>query len=212
LKTTPEKLESGLQRGLAPAYLISGDEPLAAGEAADACARCAGKRVSPNAKCSSSSDANSSGLGRDPCRRRRASLFASKRLIEVRIPGGKRVPARRCCRNWWCGRRGFHVAGDYRQTRLGNQGRLVGRSAAAGVWVVAEVSGGTIPWSACARGSLGVELDDAAVASLCAHTEETLWRQCRNCRSLRLRESARRRAEVLASVTQSSRFDVTQLG
>jgi len=36
LKTTPEKLESELARTLAPVYLISGDEPLTAGEAADA--------------------------------------------------------------------------------------------------------------------------------------------------------------------------------
>ena len=54
----------------------------------------------------------------------------------------------------------------------------------------------------------------AAVAALSAHTEGNLLAAEQELKKLALRRSHARpvRAEVLASVTQSSRFDVTQLG
>jgi DNA polymerase-3 subunit delta len=84
---TPEQLEAGLSRRLAPAYLIAGDEPLLLQEAADVVRRAArdagfGEREVHVAErgfdWAAFEDAVSS-----------MSLFAERRLIELRLPTPK---------------------------------------------------------------------------------------------------------------------------
>jgi DNA polymerase-3 subunit delta len=87
MQIPPEQLESRLRGALAPVYFISGDEPLRVMEAADAVrerARAAGVEernvLTVNAGFDWSRLAEAAGS---------LSLFASRRLIDLRLPGGK---------------------------------------------------------------------------------------------------------------------------
>jgi len=87
LKLTPDSLSSHLKQHLLPAYLISGDEPLLTGEAADAVrarARTAGftEREVHFLERGSDWDDVRAAAGN-------MSLFGSRRLLEVRLPSGR---------------------------------------------------------------------------------------------------------------------------
>jgi DNA polymerase-3 subunit delta len=56
LKLRPDNLAAQLEQRLLPVYLISGDEPLQAGEAADSVCRLRANAL-PSARCTSSSAA-----------------------------------------------------------------------------------------------------------------------------------------------------------
>jgi DNA polymerase-3 subunit delta len=87
MRLKPEQLDQHLARGLQPLYLVFGDEPLLAQEAADAIrvrARqegCAEREVFTVERGFSWQNLLTSGN----C----MSLFASRRLVEIRIPSGK---------------------------------------------------------------------------------------------------------------------------
>jgi DNA polymerase-3 subunit delta len=87
VRLNPDQLSSHLQRGLAPLYVVSGDEPLLAMEAADAIRAQARKldyaerevfTVEPGFSWQNLLASGNS-----------LSLFASRRILEIRIPGGK---------------------------------------------------------------------------------------------------------------------------
>lgn len=87
MRIYPDKLRHHLDDGLAPAYLVSGDEPLQVGECADAirqAARDAGHTTR---------EVLEVGTGFDwqqlAAEAAAFSLFADKKLIDLRIPGGK---------------------------------------------------------------------------------------------------------------------------
>ncbi|MEO8308156.1 MAG: DNA polymerase III subunit delta [Pseudomonadota bacterium] len=218
MKTTPEKLESALQRGLAPAYLISGDEPLTAGEAADALRATARAQGYGEREVFFIERANSNGPWDEIHAAAQAlSLFASKRIIEVRIPGGKPGQGAKVLQEL------VALAGsDFLLLVITGALDWETQKAAwvqainnAGVWVVAEdVPVERFPaWLRARATRAGIQLDDSAVAALVAHTEGNLLAAEQELHKLAL--SGVRKAgavEVLASVTQSSRFDVTQLG
>lgn len=87
MKLTPDTLAAHLARALAPVYLLSGDEPLLVGEAADAVrakARSAGfaDRVVHFIDRGSDWGDVRAGAGN-------LSLFATRRLVELRMPTGK---------------------------------------------------------------------------------------------------------------------------
>ena len=87
MKLTPDSLSSHLKQHLLPAYLISGDEPLLTGEAADAVrarARTAGftEREVHFLERGSDWDDVRAAAGN-------MSLFGSRRLLEVRLPSGR---------------------------------------------------------------------------------------------------------------------------
>ncbi len=87
MRLESDQLPAALARGLAAVYLISGDEPLTAGEAADmvrACARKAGFTER-------SVFAVDRSFAWDELRQaaQEMSLFAERRLIELRMPSGK---------------------------------------------------------------------------------------------------------------------------
>ncbi len=88
MKLRPERLAGQLARGLAPIYLITGDEPLQLAEASDMV------RDAARAQGFSGREVFSVESGFDWSRIAAAvagelSLFAERRLVELRLPGGK---------------------------------------------------------------------------------------------------------------------------
>lgn len=87
MRVRPEQLEQHLARGLAPLYLVTGDEPLQVNEACDAirrAARAAGHDNREVMEAGTGFDWN--GLAAEA---NALSLFAEKKIIDLRIPGGK---------------------------------------------------------------------------------------------------------------------------
>jgi DNA polymerase-3 subunit delta len=87
MQIQPEQFESRLRGALAPVYFISGDEPLRVNEAADAVrsrARAEGFDEREVLTVNSGFDWNSLAAAAGSL-----SLFCSRRLIDLRMPGGK---------------------------------------------------------------------------------------------------------------------------
>ncbi len=87
MRLTCNELPDALERGLAPLYLLSGTEPLLLEEAADRL-RAAARKAEFSERALHVADAryNWSALKADA---RSRSLFASRRLVEVRLASGK---------------------------------------------------------------------------------------------------------------------------
>lgn len=87
MKLKPEQLDEHLKRTLAPLYLVHGDEPLLAAEAADA-VRAKARASGYTERLVLSVDAGFDwGVLREAAAT--LSLFAERRIIELRMPGGK---------------------------------------------------------------------------------------------------------------------------
>ena len=85
MRCAPQDLERSLQRGLAPVYLVFGDEPLQLREAADAIRRCAREQGFSERTClEQGPQFDWSALAGEAGS---LSLFAERRLIELRISG-----------------------------------------------------------------------------------------------------------------------------
>jgi DNA polymerase-3 subunit delta len=87
MKLFPEKLEAQLKQGLLPIYLFSGDEPLQLGEAADAVRRHAREQGFTEREVMHAEkgfDWNELLMASNAM-----SLFAEKRVIDLRLPSGK---------------------------------------------------------------------------------------------------------------------------
>ncbi|MFR0675645.1 DNA polymerase III subunit delta [Enterobacterales bacterium AW_CKDN230030176-1A_HGKHYDSX7] len=87
MKLAPAQLDKHLQGALAPVYVVSGDDPLLCQEAADAI-RAAARRQGHDERQVFSADANFD-WGTLLLAGASLSLFAQKRLLEVRLPSGK---------------------------------------------------------------------------------------------------------------------------
>lgn len=87
MRVYPDRIGEHLSTGLAPAYLISGDEPLQLGECADAI------RLAAREAGHSTREVLEAGSGFDwqqlAAEAAAFSLFAEKKIIDLRIPGGK---------------------------------------------------------------------------------------------------------------------------
>lgn len=83
----PEQLARGLERGLAPVYLVSGDEPLLI----DECAALIRARAARDGYSERQRFTVESGFDWEALRfsSQSLSLFAERRLLELRMPGGK---------------------------------------------------------------------------------------------------------------------------
>jgi DNA polymerase-3 subunit delta len=218
LRTTPEKLPAQLKKGLSPVYLLSGDEPLTQGEAADAI-RAAARAAGFTEREVFFVDRANSGPWDDIFASCQAmSLFAARRLIEVRIPGGKP------------GTEGARALQELAGLASGDVLLMVttggldwtAQKAAwvqaldgAGTWVdAAPVDAARFPeWLRGRAQREGLSLDDEAVTLLAQQTEGNLLAAVQELQKLALAGYQQAgAAEVLASATQSSRFDLTQLG
>lgn len=87
MRIKPEQLAANLKKSLAPVYLIFGDEPLQSGEAADAI-RLAAKQAGFENREILSVEGYFSWTELSVCADS-LSLFADKKLIDLRLPSGK---------------------------------------------------------------------------------------------------------------------------
>ena len=102
MRLRPDQLSAHLQKGLAPVYLVSGDEPLQLGEAADAI-RAAARQAGYSSREILEAD------GRFDWKRLEQqadelSLFAEKKVVDLRLPGGKPGREGAAALAAWCDR------------------------------------------------------------------------------------------------------------
>jgi DNA polymerase-3 subunit delta len=211
-------LPAALKRGLAPVYLLSGDEPLTQGEAGDAI-RAAARAAGISEREVFFIERANGGPWDDIFAAMQAmSLFAARKLVEIRIPGGKPGTDGSKALVELAGLAGPDVmllvtTGGLDWTT--QKSSWVQALDAAGVWVdAAPVGTARFPdWLRARADTAGVQLDDAAVALLAQQTEGNLLAAVQELQKLSLAGITQAgAAEVLASSSQSSRFDVTQLG
>jgi DNA polymerase III subunit delta len=217
LKLTSDSLATHLAEQLLPSYLISGDEPLLCGEAADA--------VRARARGAGFSEREVHFIERagdwDEVRASAAnlSLFGARRILEIRL--GTARP----------GSAGNAALVALLATRDPDTLRLVltprlDREAQGAEWVrTAEARGAWVQvWPvdpqrfvAWLRGrcrALGLEAEAEALALLASRTEGNLLAAQQELAKLTLLAPSRNVTTdvVLASVADSARFDVYQLG
>jgi DNA polymerase III subunit delta len=215
LRVNADQLQAALRRTLAPVYLISGDEPLLVGEAADmvrAAARAAGyaDRILFSIE---------RGFDWEELRResQALSLFAERRLFELRMPSGKpdkgaqlitdlaaRPPPDVVCL----------IIAD-KLDRKSSEAEWVRAIERHGVWVaVWPVSTSALPgWLDGRARALGVTLDPEAAQLIVERVEGNLLAAKQELDTLALlADGAPIGAElVLRAVGDSARYDVFQL-
>lgn len=216
MKLTPDTLVPHLREKLLPAYLISGDEPLLAAEAADAvraAARAAGyteREVHAISRAGDWDDVQASAAS--------LSLFGSRRLIELRLPSARPGVAGNAGLVRLLGTpdpdRVLLVLAP-RLDRDAQGAEWVRRLEAVGAWVpVWPVEPSRlVAWLRGRCRSLGLQADDAALEVLAAHTEGHLLAAHQELAKLALLvgTGAVTVDTVRASVADSARFDVFQL-
>jgi len=216
LKLTTDSLVAHLEQHLLPVYLVSGDEPLLVAEAADAVrarARASGfdERETYFIERASDWEEASAAAGN-------LSLFAARRIIEVRLASAK--PG---------------VAGGAALVKLAKSAAQdlvvlviaprVDRDAQSAAWVQAIEAAGAwvqiwpvedplfVAWlNGRARG-LGLKLDADALELLAQRTEGNLLAAQQELQKLQLLfpDTVVNAAAVLAGVADSTRYDVSQL-
>jgi DNA polymerase III subunit delta len=218
MKLTLEGLPAHLQQGLAPAYLVSGDEPLRVGEATDlirARARAAGfteREVFFIERASSIwEQAQQSAQA--------LSLFASRRTLEVRLPGGKAGVAGGAALQRLIASAGedlllLVITGKL--DRDAQNAEWVQALLARGAWLpIWPVERARLPqWLRQRAHAAQISLDEAAAAMLAERCEGNLLAAQQEIDKLALllpRGATVGVAEVAASSADSARFDVFQL-
>lgn len=212
----PEQLEGQLQRGLAPVYVIAGDEPLLVQEMADqvrARARHEGVEEREVLHVEAGFDwgrLNETGAS--------LSLFAMRRLVELRLNDAKPGDAGSRALTRYAARPPSDV------TLLVIAGRLDRRARAAAWFKALEKAGHAAyawpvgaaqwpRWVAARCRANGLSADREALEVLCARTEGNLLACAQEIQKLRLLHPDGRidRERVLASVADHARFDVFDL-
>jgi DNA polymerase III subunit delta len=217
LKLTSDSLATHLAQRLLPAYLISGDEPLLSGEAADAVrerARAAGfsERDVHFIERASDWDEVRASAGN-------LSLFGSRRLLEIRLTSGRPGSAGNAAIVSLLEARDPDILLLVLAPRLERESQgadWVRAIDTHGAWLqVWPVDSGRLPeWlrGRCRR--LGIEPTDEALELLAARTEGNLLAAHQELSKLVWLAEGRQidAATVLGSVADSARFDVFQLG
>jgi len=215
VKLFPEKLASRLDRQLDPAYLIAGQEPLLIEEACDALRKAARARdVSERVVLEVDARFDWSNLDSAT---ETGSLFASRRLVEVRLPGGKPGREGGAALRDWCKNEHDDVllvkcdAWDIQSERTA----WVKALEAAGVYVPCwKVKAGQLPqWIARRAAEGGLRVDAAACRFLSERLEGNLLaaRQEIDRLSLLYPSAPIGLAEARAAVADSARFDSFRL-
>ncbi len=217
LKLTPDSLANHLAQRLLPAYLVSGDEPLLAAEAADA--------IRARARAGGFSERDVHFIERaadwEDVRGAAAnlSLFGSRRVLEIRLGSGKPGAGGNATLA------ALLKAHDPDTLLLVLTPRLE-REAQSAEWVrTLEGTGGWVQvwpidaprlgaWLRGRAARAGLELEPQALEVLAARTEGNLLAAQQEIDKLALVHGpGRLSAEgVLAAVADSARFDVFQLG
>jgi DNA polymerase III subunit delta len=217
LKLTPDSLATHLRERLLPAYLISGDEPLLAGEAADAvraASRAAGfteRNVHFIERAADWDDVRASAAN--------LSLFGARRVVEIRLATARPGTAGNAALLGLLGVRDPDTLLLILTPRLD-------REAQGAEWVrAAEQHGGWVQvwpvdsqrlvgWLRARAARLGLEASEDALEMLAARTEGNLLASQQELSKLPLFAAGKHVTAdtVLASVADSARFDVFQLG
>ncbi|MET0292363.1 MAG: DNA polymerase III subunit delta [Steroidobacteraceae bacterium] len=214
MRTTPDKVDTLLAKELAPAWLVAGEEPLQSGEACDAIRAAARRRgflereqffidrYTPWADVLQSAQA--------------LSLFASQRLVEIRMPNGKPGTGAAILQQLVeaSGPELLVLVICEKLDRDARGSSWVGAIEARGVHVSAQpVPPERFPqWLAQRAQRLGLALDADAAALLAQFTEGNLLAADQEIRKLLLTGlDCADATVVLDSVSTSSRFDVTRL-
>lgn len=216
MRLTPDQLEVALGRGMAHVYLVSGDEPLLAGEAAAA--------IRAGARKAGYADRTVFFIDRsfdwDAVRgaAQSLSLFAERRLFELRMPSGKPEKgaetlldlAMRPAPDVLC----LIMTGDL--DAKASASPWVRAVEERGVWVrVRPVEASALPgWLLERARGLGARLDPDAAQLIVERVEGNLLAAKQELEKLALLASgAIIDADlVLRSVGDSARYDVLQLG
>ena len=218
MKLRTDKLADQLRERLLPVYLVSGDEPLQVGEAADAVRAAA--RAAGYAEREVYFIERGAGSGWEEILQsaQALSLFASRRIVEIRIPSGK------------LGNDGAQLerlmalAGEdllvlIVSGRIEGGARVPSWASAAeerGAWLaVWPVEAARLPaWIHGRLKAAGVEATDEAVALLVARTEGNLLAARQEIERLALLYGGGRlgASDVAGSVGDSTRFTVFNLG
>ena len=217
MRLTARELPAALKQGLAPLYLLSGAEPLVLDEAVDR-VRAAAREQGYSERALHVADAryNWSELHADAVSQ---SLFASRRLVEVRLATGKP------------GAQGAKVLKEL--AAAPPEGNLVlvvtgalDRNARRSAWVRAiENAGAWVDapllspreqhaWIRDRLGGEGFQPDESAVALLAERTEGNLLSARQQIDKLALTHDPGPLSvdSVMAAIADASRFDVFQLG
>jgi DNA polymerase-3 subunit delta len=217
LKLTPDALSTHLEQQLLRVYLISGDEPLLTGEAADAI------RAGARAKGFTERDVHFLERGSDWDDVRASagnmSLFGSRRLVEIRMPSGKPGVAGGAALV-------AMLESDDPDTVFLILTPRLDRDAQSSNWVKAvEARGGwvqvwpidaerIVTWLRARARRSGLDVTSEGIEILAERTEGNLLAAHQELEKLRLiGQDGQITAEtILASVADSARFDVFQLG
>ncbi len=215
MKLNANQLHQALGRGLAPVYLVSGDEPLLVDEAADA--------IRAAARAAGHADRRVVFIERhfdwDILRQatQSLSLFAERRLFELRMPGGKpdkgaavlidlasRPPPDVVC---------LIITGKL--DKKAGEAPWVRAVDDGGAWVpIWPVETAALPgWLRTRAQALQVDMDSDAAQLICDRVEGNLLAAKQELEKLALLASSKRITAdlVLRSVGDSARYDVFQL-
>lgn len=216
MKINANQLTAHLQKSVAPCYLVTGDEHLLVAEALDAI-RDAAREQGFTAR-----DLHVATTGFDWAQLRDSganlSLFAEKRIVELRLPTGKP------------GRAGAEAIVDFVEKTgpdlmLVVSGPKLDRSGQASRWAKALDSGGvSVPvwpvelrelpgWIAARMRRVGLQPDREAVSMIAGRVEGNLLAAAQEVEKLRLLlgEGKVTAADVSHAVADSSRYDVFKL-
>jgi DNA polymerase-3 subunit delta len=217
LKLTPDALSTHLEQQLAGVYLISGDEPLLTGEAADAV------RARARAKGFTEREVHFMERGSDWDDVRASagnmSLFGSRRIVEIRMPTGKPGVAGSAALV-------AMLEVDDRDTVFLILTPRLERDAQSSSWVKAVESRGAwvqvwpveaeriVGWLRARARRLGLDVTNDGIELLAERTEGNLLAAHQELEKLRLiAQGGQISADaILMSVADSARFDVFQLG
>ena len=217
MKLNPDSLASHLEQKLLPVYLVSGDDPLLTGEAADA--------VRARARADGFTEREAHFLERgsdwDDVRASAGnmSLFGSRRLVEIRLPSGKPGVTGNKALVALLGRSDPDTVFLILTPRLDRDAQSADWVRAVeqhGAWVqVWPIDVDRLPgWlrSRCRR--LKLEATDEALELLAERTEGNLLAAHQELEKLKLLvpDGKVTADTILSSVTDSARFDVFQLG
>jgi DNA polymerase-3 subunit delta len=217
MKLPLDQLAGHMQGALAPAYLISGDEPLLVGEAADAIrarARALGHSERDVWFVERSMDWSAVRMQAGSM-----SLFGERRIIEIRLTGAKPGKDGGATIAGLCESAASDTVVLILSGRIDGDARATAWFKAVerhGVWVPVEPVGvARLPaWLGARCRKAGLELTDDALQLLADRVEGNLLAAHQEIEKLRLLASGQKldAAQVLAAVADSSRFDVFQLG
>ena len=215
MRVYPEKLAGQLQQQLLPVYLISGDEPLLVQECCDQV-----RRAARNAGCTDREviDASAPGFKWDEIIASAAamSLFADRKLVELRIPSGNP------------GAEGSKALQEYLQVSDGSEdilliiaGKIDKQSTNSKWYKALDAAGATVQvWPVDAKdlprwlqqrvSAAGMAIDNEALQLLCDRVEGNLLAAVQEVEKLKLLAEGGQitAATVTASVSNNARYNL----